>query len=41
MDSISTQVQALAHAAEEAGRAKILNAIRDLQFRVETPKDTF
>lgn len=41
MDAIITQVQALATEADEAGRMEILKALRDLQYRVETPKDTF
>jgi hypothetical protein len=41
MDSISTQVEALAAQADEAGRVKLLLALRDLQLRVETQKDTF
>lgn len=41
MDAIITQVQALTAQADEDGRHKIQNQLRDLQSRVETPKDTF
>ncbi|KAL5347912.1 hypothetical protein ACLOAV_007323 [Pseudogymnoascus australis] len=41
MDSIISQVQALADNADEAGRNDILRALRDLQQQVETPKDLF
>jgi hypothetical protein len=35
MDAIATQIQNLAKAADEAGRKKVLDALRDL----ETPYD--
>lgn len=41
MDSIITQIEALAAQADEAGRIKLLLSLRDLQLRVETSKDTF
>ena len=41
MDPIATQILALAANADDAGRVAILQAIRDIQRSVETPKDTF
>ena len=41
MEAITAQVQALAHEANESTRYQILNALRDLQYAIETPKDTF
>jgi hypothetical protein len=39
MDAIVTQIQNLAKAADEAGRKKVLDALRDLQHTIETPYD--
>ncbi|PMD49097.1 S-adenosyl-L-methionine-dependent methyltransferase [Hyaloscypha variabilis F] len=39
MDAIATQIQNLAKAADEAGRKKVLDALRDLQHTIETPYD--
>lgn len=39
MDAIVTQVQNLVKAADEAGRKKLLDTLRDLQYAVETPYD--
>lgn len=41
MEAIIDQVQALAAEADEAGRARLLDCLRDLQGRVESPQDTF
>ncbi|KEF63069.1 uncharacterized protein A1O9_01045 [Exophiala aquamarina CBS 119918] len=41
MEAIIDQVQALAAKADEAGRARLLDDLRDLQGRVESPQDTF
>ena len=41
MDSIIAQIQALAEGADKAGRDTIQTALRDLQYRLETPQDTF
>lgn len=40
MDTISTQILGLAAKADDAGRVKILQAIQDIQRRVEGPKGT-
>ena len=40
MDSIITQVQDLAEKADDKGRLDIQTALRDLQLRLETPKDS-
>lgn len=40
MDTITTEVLAIASKADNASRVKILQAIRDIQRRVEEPKDT-
>jgi len=41
MEAIIDQMQALAAKADEAGRARLLDGLRDLQSRVESPHDTF
>jgi len=41
MDSVVAQVQSLAEKTDESGRNKLLNALRDLQYELETPKDAF
>lgn len=41
MDVIVAQVRTLAEGADEAGRNDILNTLRDLQFDLEKPMDTF
>jgi len=41
MDSIISQVKDLAGKADEHGRDQLLIALRDLQYSIETPKDTF
>ena len=40
MDAILTQVKHLASTADEVSRAKLLLALRDAQFTLETPWDT-
>ncbi|KAF3397379.1 Demethylsterigmatocystin 6-O-methyltransferase [Talaromyces pinophilus] len=40
MDSIVEQVQKLAAMADEAGRKKLLDSLRDLSYAIETPYDT-
>jgi len=40
MDAALEQVYALATQAEEAGRRKVLEFIRNLQLTLETPRDT-
>ncbi|PCG99020.1 O-methyltransferase, family 2 [Penicillium occitanis (nom. inval.)] len=40
MDSIVEQVQKLAATADEAGRKKLLDSLRDLSYAIETPYDT-
>ncbi|KAI1110051.1 S-adenosyl-L-methionine-dependent methyltransferase [Nemania sp. NC0429] len=40
MDSILDQLHALATQGDDAGRHKVLDAIRNLQLRLETPHDT-
>ncbi len=41
MDSIVHQVQALADKADAEGRSQILITLRDLQYNLEEPTDTF
>lgn len=40
MDSTLEQLRTLAIQADDAGRHKVLDFIRDLQLRLETPHDT-
>lgn len=40
MDSLIAQVKEAAHTADEAGRKKLLTALRDLQHNIEKPEDT-
>jgi len=40
MDTIITQVQSLAASANEAGRKKLIDSLRNLQYSIETPNDT-
>lgn len=40
MDAIVAQIQNLAKAADEAGRKKVIDTLRDLQYAIETPYDT-
>ena len=40
MDSIADQVKKLAATANEAGRKKLLDSLRDLSYSIETPYDT-
>jgi hypothetical protein len=40
MDAIVAQVQKLAANADEAGRKKVIDALRDLSYAIETPYDT-
>ncbi|KAI1178298.1 S-adenosyl-L-methionine-dependent methyltransferase [Nemania sp. FL0916] len=40
MESILDQLQAIATQVDDASRHKVLDAIRDLQLRLETPHDT-
>lgn len=40
MDAIITQVQNLASTANEAGRKEVIDALRNLQYSIETPHDT-
>lgn len=40
MDAIITQVHDLAKTADEAGRKKILDSLRDLSYSLETREDT-
>lgn len=40
MDAIISQVQALAKTADEAGRKKLMDGLRDLSYSLETPQDT-
>lgn len=39
MDSIATQIRALAQTADEAGRLEIQKALRDIQLDIQNPKD--
>jgi demethylsterigmatocystin 6-O-methyltransferase len=39
MDSIVDQVRKLAATADEAGRKKLLDSLRDLSYAIETPYD--
>lgn len=40
MDSMVDQVKKLAATADEAGRKKLLDSLRDLSYAIETPYDT-
>ena len=40
MDDIIAQIQTLAENADETGRNSLQIALRDLQYRLETPQDT-
>ena len=40
MDTALEQLSTLAKQADEAGRCKVLDFIRDLQVVLETPRDT-
>ena len=40
MDSIVTQIQTLAEQGGDAVRQSIVIALRDLQYRLETPNET-
>lgn len=40
MDTVVDQVRKLAAAADEAGRKKLLDSLRDLSYAIETPYDT-
>ena len=40
LDQVISHIKELADATDEAGRAKIQNALRELQFSLETPYET-
>jgi hypothetical protein len=40
MDSIVAQVKSLAATADEAGRQKVLDALRELQFSLESHQES-
>ena len=40
MDALLAQVKSLAGSADDAGRAKIQDALREAQYSLETPWDT-
>lgn len=40
MENIIDQIKSLAQDADEAGRRKILDGLRDLALSLETPQDT-
>jgi demethylsterigmatocystin 6-O-methyltransferase len=40
MDALIAQVQSIAKTADEAGRKKLLDSLRDLSYSLETPSDT-
>ena len=40
MEALITQTQNLAIGADETGRKKLLDTLRDLQYSLETPYDT-
>jgi demethylsterigmatocystin 6-O-methyltransferase len=40
MDNIIAQVQLLAKTADEAGRKKLIDSLKSLQYVIETPYDT-
>ena len=40
MDALITQIKDLASTADEAGRKKLQDALRDVQYSLETPWDT-
>jgi hypothetical protein len=40
MDNIIAQVQLLAKTADEAGRKKLIDSLKSLQYDIETPYDT-
>lgn len=40
MENIINQIKSLAKGADEAGRRKILDGLRDLALSLETPQDT-
>jgi demethylsterigmatocystin 6-O-methyltransferase len=39
MDAIIAQVENLAKTADEAGRRKMIESLRNVQFAIETPND--
>ena len=39
MEPIIAQIKSLSEGADEAGKKKILDQLRDLQFALETPAD--
>lgn len=39
MDSIATQIRALAQTADEAGRLEIQRTLRELQLEMQNPTD--
>src|SRR5215469_13238391 len=39
MDAIIAQIQDLAKTADEAGRKKLIDALRNLRYAIETPYD--
>ena len=40
MEAFTAQAQTLATTADETGRKKILDTLRDVQYSLETPYDT-
>jgi demethylsterigmatocystin 6-O-methyltransferase len=40
MDQVTTIVRNLSHSADEATRKRILLALRDLEYSIETPDET-
>jgi hypothetical protein len=40
MDELMSQVKASASNADEAGRKRIIDGLRDLAFAIESPEDT-
>lgn len=40
MEAFIAQAKSLASTADEAGRKKILDVLRDVQYSLETPYDT-
>jgi demethylsterigmatocystin 6-O-methyltransferase len=40
MDNIIAQVQLLAKTTNEAGRKKLIDSLKSLQYDIETPYDT-
>lgn len=39
MDSIVTQIRALAQSTDETGRLEIQKVLRDIQLEIQNPKD--